>query len=167
MSAPGCPSIETEGKWIRVDELRTGFEVMTPDGNWVRIIKLHRLKGKFKVYNFEVVDNHDYFVGQNGVLVHNDCTTEVQKWIDENGGTHVRMTVQDGVPGNAPGNIMYVDRPDSLYDNSKFPIGWDHHDVAVKDGKVFDPYAKKQVQSFSEWWGHFDKRFTKIRKLKK
>ncbi len=25
------------------------------------------------VYNFEVEDNHDYFVGQSGVLVHNNC----------------------------------------------------------------------------------------------
>ena len=165
LARSGCPSIVTEGQWIRVDELRTGFEVMNPDGNWVRIIKLQRHKGKFKVYNFEVVDNHDYFVGLKGVLVHNDCTDEVKKWIDKNGGTHVRMTSATGAP--------YVDRPDSLYDNKKLNKtgdvrldSWGYHDVAVKDGKVFDPYAKKQVQSFSEWWGNFDKRITKIRKLK-
>ncbi len=82
---PGCPSIETEGKWIRVDELRVGFEVMNPDGDWVRIIKLQRHKGKFKVYNFEVVDNHDYFVGQSGVLVHNQCQTRARFEVSENG----------------------------------------------------------------------------------
>jgi hypothetical protein len=29
------------------------------------------VSGKFTVYNFEVADNHDYFVGKKGVLVHN------------------------------------------------------------------------------------------------
>ena len=28
-----------------------------------------------KVYNFEVQDFHTYFVGECGVLVHNDCNT--------------------------------------------------------------------------------------------
>jgi hypothetical protein len=30
------------------------------------------VSGKFTVYNFEVADNHDYFVGKKGVLVHNN-----------------------------------------------------------------------------------------------
>ena len=51
---------------------------MNPDGNWVRITSLQRIKGKFKVYNFEVVDNHDYFVGLRGVLVHNAGYDDVE-----------------------------------------------------------------------------------------
>jgi hypothetical protein len=68
---PGCPSIETEGQWIHVDELHSGLDVLRPDGEWVRVVKLQRVKGKFTVYNFEVADNHDYFVGKYGILVHN------------------------------------------------------------------------------------------------
>jgi RHS repeat-associated protein len=68
---PGCPRIETEGLWIRVDELHSGLDVLRPDGAWVRVIKLQRVRGKFTVYNFEVADNHDYFVGKQGILVHN------------------------------------------------------------------------------------------------
>ncbi len=68
---PGCPSIETEGQWVRVDELHPGLDVLRPDGAWIRVVKLQRVKGKFTVYNFEVADNHDYFVGKYGILVHN------------------------------------------------------------------------------------------------
>jgi RHS repeat-associated protein len=149
---PGCPSVETEGKWIRVDELRTGFEVMNPNGNWVRITKLHRVKGKFKVYNFEVVDNHDYFVGLQGVLVHNDCTTEVENHIEKKGGTHVRVSPEGG----------NINPPESLYSEhiqkqkAKLTPGsdvarWNYHDVAVKNGMVYDPYANKKVMPFGEW----------------
>ncbi|MCS3869429.1 hypothetical protein J3D55_002345 [Chryseobacterium ginsenosidimutans] len=28
---------------------------------------------KVKVYNFEVEDNHNYYVSEKGILVHNDC----------------------------------------------------------------------------------------------
>ncbi|EQA45783.1 intein N-terminal splicing domain protein [Leptospira broomii serovar Hurstbridge str. 5399] len=37
------------------------------------ISKIEEVKEKTKVYNFEVEYNHTYFVGIDGVLVHNDC----------------------------------------------------------------------------------------------
>lgn len=32
-----------------------------------------------KVYNFEVEDNHNYFVGQTSLLVHNTCFPDAQQ----------------------------------------------------------------------------------------
>jgi hypothetical protein len=68
----GCPSRETEGKGVNVEALRAGNEVLTPEGQWRGIRRIKRVSGKFTVYNFEVADNHDYFVGKKGVLVHNN-----------------------------------------------------------------------------------------------
>ncbi|WP_410494027.1 hypothetical protein [Chryseobacterium sp. G0240] len=31
------------------------------------------LNEKVKVYNFEVEGNHNYYVSEKGILVHNDC----------------------------------------------------------------------------------------------
>nr|WP_039935269.1 TIGR04388 family protein [Leptospira inadai] len=39
----------------------------------VGIAKIEEVYEKTKVYNFEVEDNHTYFVGKDGVLVHNDA----------------------------------------------------------------------------------------------
>ncbi|EPG75209.1 intein N-terminal splicing domain protein [Leptospira fainei serovar Hurstbridge str. BUT 6] len=39
----------------------------------VGIAKIEEIYEKTKVYNFEVEDNHTYFVGKDGVLVHNDA----------------------------------------------------------------------------------------------
>jgi hypothetical protein len=40
----------------------------------VRVESVEQRKGRVRVYNFEVTENHNYFVGASGVLVHNsDC----------------------------------------------------------------------------------------------
>nr|WP_228423898.1 hypothetical protein [Chryseobacterium carnipullorum] len=53
------------------------------------------LDEKVKVYNFEVEDNHNYYVSEKGILVHNNCeyTTEFIK------GFYVRgmTTMENGV----------------------------------------------------------------------
>ena len=37
-------------------------------------IKVVEYKGGKNVYNFEVKDSHNYFVGNNEYLVHNNCS---------------------------------------------------------------------------------------------
>ena len=62
-----------EGEWKSVKNLQVGDEVLEADGRWKRIEALTTREGGAKVYNFEVADNHNYFVGENGTLVHNTC----------------------------------------------------------------------------------------------
>ena len=40
-----------------------------------KVIKkqLQNLENEETTYNFEVEDNHNYYVGENSVLVHNKC----------------------------------------------------------------------------------------------
>jgi hypothetical protein len=40
------------------------------DGN-VMVSSIRKLSSDNMVYNFEVADNHNYFVGKSGILVHN------------------------------------------------------------------------------------------------
>ena len=52
-----------------------------------KVIKkqLQHLENEETTYNFEVEDNHNYYVGENCVLVHNKClkTTENVSTVDE------------------------------------------------------------------------------------
>ena len=41
------------------------------------------LESPIKVYNFEVQDFHTYFVGENGVFVHNGCGDDFDEWLNK------------------------------------------------------------------------------------
>jgi RHS repeat-associated protein len=58
-----------EGEWINSDKLKAEDLVLKPDGIWVEIVSVNHVLGEAAVYNFEVEQNHDYFVGQNDWLV--------------------------------------------------------------------------------------------------
>ena len=51
--------------------MAAGDLVFTAKGRWTKVTAISGVEGKGTVYNFEVAENHDYFVGQSGILVHN------------------------------------------------------------------------------------------------
>jgi RHS repeat-associated protein len=57
--------------WIVADSMRVGDLVLDLKGEWHKVLSVKPLEGLQTVYNFEVEDNHDYFVGSEGLLVHN------------------------------------------------------------------------------------------------
>jgi RHS repeat-associated protein len=60
-----------EGEWKTAGFLKVGDKILTLEGKWSRILKIElEIKPTF-VYNFEVEGNHNYFVGEYGVLSHN------------------------------------------------------------------------------------------------
>jgi len=52
-------------------EMRVGDRVQSLQGTWCRVVSITPLPGQETVYNFTVDQNHDYFVGETGFLVHN------------------------------------------------------------------------------------------------
>ena len=58
--------------WIAAEELKINDEVLYVDGKYHKIIKIICSELKNTVYNFEVKNNHNYYVGKQGILVHND-----------------------------------------------------------------------------------------------
>jgi len=61
-----------EGKgWIKVRELKVGFGLKTKGGSTEYIINITISKQTEMVYNIEVEGNHNYFVTNSRILVHN------------------------------------------------------------------------------------------------
>jgi hypothetical protein len=60
-----------QAAWIVADSMRVGDLVLDLKGEWRKVLSVKTLEGMQTVYNFEVDDNHDYFVGTTGLLVHN------------------------------------------------------------------------------------------------
>ena len=58
-------------EWIEAQDLQIGDIVLLADGSEHLIWKIKIDIKEQTVYNFEVDSNHNYFVGRNGVLVHN------------------------------------------------------------------------------------------------
>jgi RHS repeat-associated protein len=77
--------------WIVADSMRVGDLVLDLKGEWRKVLSVKTLEGMKTVYNFEVDDNHDYFVGTTGFLVHNDLC--LFKWDPEAGAP-----IDKGVP---------------------------------------------------------------------
>lgn len=62
---------EAEVGWLPADQLSVGDWLRRPDGTWVQVVKIEYSASSAIVYNFTVADNHNYFVGLLGALVHN------------------------------------------------------------------------------------------------
>ncbi len=65
--------IENENRWVEAIDLKEGMSVRVLSGNTRTIsgVHLRELQNSETTYNFEVETDHDYYVGQNSVLVHN------------------------------------------------------------------------------------------------
>ncbi|WP_259113550.1 Hint domain-containing protein [Chryseobacterium sp. JUb7] len=61
------------GNWIEAKDLIRGMLLTTLDGTTSPVESINFLDEKVKVYNFEVEDNHNYYVSEKGILVHNNC----------------------------------------------------------------------------------------------
>jgi RHS repeat-associated protein len=71
----------SSGDWILAGQMRVGDLVETIQGNWRRVTAITPVSQEQTVYNFTVANDHDYFVGQTGFLVHNQtcdrCGTDL------------------------------------------------------------------------------------------
>ena len=67
--------------WVAAGDLVEGDEIYLLDGATAVITgsELEQLSETIKVYNFEVEDFHTYFVGENGIFVHNGCGDDLAK----------------------------------------------------------------------------------------
>jgi len=61
------------GNWIEAKDLTKGMLLTTLDGTISPVESISFLEEKVKVYNFEVEGNHNYYVSEKGILVHNNC----------------------------------------------------------------------------------------------
>ncbi len=60
-------------QYVEAEALSVGDTLTAADGSTEVIINTFVKDTTLKVYNFTVEDNHNYYVGNSGLLVHNDC----------------------------------------------------------------------------------------------
>jgi hypothetical protein len=84
--------------WIPASALKAGTTLVLANGSYadVESIRAERLKEPVKVYNFEVADWHTYYVGEVGVLVHNDCVRPKSGGVENPDGTTTYTKKIDG-----------------------------------------------------------------------
>ena len=71
--------------WVKAVDLRAGDRLQLVNGEYVTVEQVQHeiLESPIKVYNFEVQDNHTYYVGDGDdtVLVHNACGKEIHHFL--------------------------------------------------------------------------------------
>lgn len=110
-----------DGEWIEAQQIVLGDMLKVADGEAsLKVEKLEKYELKVAVYNITVANNHNYYVGKEGVLVHNDDDTcildfasnsitkklskRVKKLVKGPGNTHVYL----GFSKRDPTQIVYV-----------------------------------------------------------
>lgn len=65
--------VPNENKWLAASQLKVDTQLVDDNQNLVLIKKLDIIKAEVPTYNFEVAENHNYYVGEiQHVLTHND-----------------------------------------------------------------------------------------------
>lgn len=59
------------GQWAPANTLRPGMKVRSLEDGWREIQNIRKEQAAQPVFNLEVQENHNFFVGQLGLLVHN------------------------------------------------------------------------------------------------
>ena len=65
------------GGWVDAKNIIVGDYLLGSTGEWLQVVSISFIQSNETVYNFEVEDNHNYFVGKQGVLVHNGPCDDV------------------------------------------------------------------------------------------
>lgn len=75
ISTPSHPFYSPVKGWTAACKLRAGDILQTVNGEYVVVewVQHELLENPVKVYNFQVEDDHTYYVGDNRILVHNLC----------------------------------------------------------------------------------------------
>ena len=66
------------GEWVAASQLSQGDLLFTREGGLVTVRSINPLPGTHEVFNLSVADTQNYFVGKQGVLVHNLKPVEVE-----------------------------------------------------------------------------------------
>jgi RHS repeat-associated protein len=72
-ATPEHPFYVPDKGWVKTVELEVGDAVLQLDSGLEAVTATEIVDGDVRVYNFEVEGNHNYFVGEKELLVHN-CT---------------------------------------------------------------------------------------------
>ena len=144
VTTPSHPFWVENAEWCSAIEIRAGDILRLADGTTAKVSKTvyEVLTEPVKVYNFEVEDYHTYYVGANGILVHNSCSHQKSSW---------RKQKSDYWKAHQKTESVLYDLTDdnmSLMAKGKAPIGFDgnrielHHISGIKNSPEIVPLTK-------------------------
>jgi hypothetical protein len=165
-TTPEHPFYTIDGEWLAAAALQIGDEIRTAEWETGMVESIHFTTAPQPMYNFTVATAHTYFVGDGQWLVHNDCAdfitsanweaisytssackngceavaTKIQGFI---GGDVYRVTDAYGAPSLGP------------LKNGHNP-NWTHHDVVIKDGRVYDAFTGGGGLTIDEFRARFE-----------
>jgi|GEM_PF-3010443 len=120
----GHPFYVEGKKWRGAAELEVGDQVVLLDKALSTIISVRSLPGLHTVYNFEVEVDHTYFVGEQGVWVHN--ISRVSDALNEaSGGANSTAAIENAAATRKSGFIFRGDDrvPDVIFNDGFEPQG--------------------------------------------
>ncbi|MGB3465206.1 MAG: DNA/RNA non-specific endonuclease, partial [Cyclobacteriaceae bacterium] len=96
LSTPEHPYY-ANGRYIEAAALQAGDSVLTMDGAYGVINTVASMDTLVVVYNFSVAENHNYYIGQSGYLVHNDCklATKIMDAVDKQNDPKLKTKLAD------------------------------------------------------------------------
>lgn len=124
-------------EWIEARDLKPGDLLHLKGGHYTTIISIETLPHYEKVYNFDIEGNENYYVTEDGILVHNGYKLEAgtpehkaQRWEDyqarggeldyDDWSKRYDVAVQNANKGNAAADAYHNE------------IGWGKREVTVK-----------------------------------
>ena len=115
--------------WVDAGALKVGEQLLTRDGRWLPIEELTVRAERVTVFNFEVEGDHNYYVADSQLLVHN-CEVTVTHFTTKSGynkimggGPKGSITLKASSPAKGNPSGVYV-TPMSLADITKKPGGF-------------------------------------------
>jgi RHS repeat-associated protein len=106
---------DTDGSWLPASAIRAGDHLLNKENVWVAVMRVSSKATVETVYNFEVEDNHNFYVGSSGLLVHNsacdiareaaqgfkygecvDCANAVEQALVDAGESGTRISINTG-----------------------------------------------------------------------
>ena len=117
--------------WYAAVDLRAGDILVLVNGEYVTLEKTQHeiLEAPITVYNFEVEDYHTYYVGTDGVLVHNSCSHN-SKWNSER-RKYWKNAAKSAQEGKNYGAYTATKENIKRMARGSAPKGWDGYSVQL------------------------------------
>ena len=120
---------DDDGEWIEAGKLRVGDEIRRANGDWAKVESVTQRNDGARVYNFEVADNHNYFVGKTSLLAHNTCSKIIQKALKNAKWVNGRLEAK--LPGGAKIVIRRDFGANAHPIGSKYPNPVNHYNIEI------------------------------------
>ncbi|GAA4626133.1 hypothetical protein GCM10023196_033120 [Actinoallomurus vinaceus] len=149
----------TTRAWTRADHLHAGDRIQTTQGHTAAIVALHRHTATMVTYNLTIDGLHTYYVeaGATPVLVHN-CGDLGPKWKPRPASEICRSTgcedVARQIQQQIGGEVRRIESPVPGGNLGRYRgqwTEWRHHEVVVRDGRVYDGFTGRTGLPIDEY----------------